>query len=199
MKSIITRLFLTVICIVLVFSVNVSATAKTFKFLAIPDPTANGGPNGEYWAKDATTTVEANENNGVTLQNTVDSRVLWAFFNTQVEETPYFCFDIPEGSGIFKVTLSQHWDVEPEIELDFKVGTNVFNAKEILKDQTTLGYTYFTFYFSANTPGVINNLYLCSEDPTVTPGDGNADTGDCLALTIVAAAVSAFVVFGKRR
>ncbi len=141
--------------------------------------------------------MEANDGNGVTLSNTVDTRVLWAFVNDQVEKTPYFCFDIPEDSGIFKVTLSRHWDVEPEIELNFKVGTNIFNAKELLKDQTTIGFTYFTFYFLGNKPGVIHNLYLSSVDPSQAPED-NPGTGDGLALALVALSSAAGFVFLRK-
>lgn len=193
MKKTFTRIFLAVVTLTVILSLTAGA-AEVFRFSHEVDPTGNGGPNGGYWAKNGNTTVEASAKNGVVLKNANDERVIWAFTNDQVDKTPYFCFELPENSGIFKVTLSRHWDVEPEVELEFKAGANVFDAKKLLEKQTTIGYTYFTFYFTGGTAATVNELRLSSVDPT----KDNPATGDALSLAVIAAAACACVVFAKK-
>lgn len=193
MKKSIIRILLAVATFAVILSLTVGA-ADVFRFSPEVDPTANGGPNGGYWAKDAATTVEASANNGVVLNNTGDTRVIWAFYNDQIEQTPYLCFDLPEGTGVYKITLSKNWDIELEVELDIKQGTNIFNVKELLSSQTTIGYTYFAFYFTGGVPGTVDNLYLSSVDPSVEA----PETGDALAIAIVAAAACGVAVFTKK-
>ena len=116
-----------------------------------------------------------------------------------MEKTPYFCFELPENSGIFKVTISKHWDVEREVELEFRDGLNVFDVMKLLENQTTVGYTYFVFYFTRGAPATVNELCLSSVDPRTQGGDDNPVTGDALAAAIVAAAACAAAVFAKKR
>ncbi len=47
MKTIATCFLLLATCLILVLALPVGAASETFKFLAIQDPTGNGGPNGE--------------------------------------------------------------------------------------------------------------------------------------------------------
>lgn len=198
MKRTFIRFFLTVVAMTVVLSLTAGA-AEIFRFSHEIDATQNGGPDGGYWAKDPVTTVEKSAKRGVVLNNPNDSRILWAFTNAQVEKTPYFCFELPENSGIFKVTISKHWDVEREVELEFKDGLNVFDVMKLLENQTTIGYTYFVFYFTGGAPATVNELCLSSVDPRTRGGDDNPVTGDALPAAIVAAAACAAAVFAKKR
>lgn len=193
MKKTFSRIFLAVVTLTVILSLTAGA-AEIFRFSHEVDPTGNGGPNGGYWAKAPATTVEASANKGVILNAANDERVIWAFTNEQVAKTPYFCFDLPKDSGIYKVTLSKHWDVEREVELTFNEGKNVFDVNQLLKDHTTIGYTYFTFYFAGGAPATVNDIYLSSVDPS----EENPGTGDALAVAMIAAASCAVVIFKKK-
>ena len=183
MKRTFIRFFLTVVAMTVVLSLTAGA-AEIFRFSHEIDATQNGGPDGGYWAKDPVTTVEKSAKRGVVLNNPNDSRILWAFTNAQVEKTPYF---------------SKHWDVEREVELEFRNGLNVFDVMKLLENQTTIGYTYFVFYFTGGAPATVNELCLSSVDPKTQGGDDNPVTGDALPAAIVAAAARAAAVFAKKR
>lgn len=166
--------------------------------------------DGGFYVKGPTDTVAAFGTNGITQSG--NFRCLWAFVDSVADAKPYLKIKPADISGLQKITISNNWDVEPEIELELNAtGESVFNLAELLDGQSSVGYTYVVLYVGTEeAAGTANFDYImlsdtgaaASEPTQGTSSEGSApQTGDSgyLLLLLTVTALGAVVMITMKK
>lgn len=196
MKKTLLRILLVICTLLLISAIAVSGKTKIdFKTTYSTNQTDGG-----YYALGSSIVLSDAGENALKISGAEGGdRGIWAFTNAVVDENPYLTYELPEGGVVYKMTISKYWDVEPEIELVVTPGKHTVNIKEMLANQTTVGYTYVALYVKGEV--TVSGLALNSEGASVPVNPPTPDTADALSIAAAAAVLSfaAVIPFVKKR